>query len=488
MAKKEEQTNFIELDTTCGRIRGICNSKCNKFLGLRYAKANRFEYSKLEEPFTETYDATKMGDSCPQSRTWVEFEHLDNPERLFYHKEYRKGIKFNYSEDCLNLNIFTPNFLTTKSLGESLGPLPVIVFIHGGGFNSGSNSEMPFDGTYFAQHGIITVFINYRVGILGYLTHEDIQKANSRDGNFGLDDQIQALKWVKAHIASFGGDPNNITVMGQSAGAMSIQYMVINKANEGLFNRAIMISGAGLFPKFSLPKKACDCHEYWLELMSCLGCSTLENLKGIGLRPLFEAVEKLKTKRKDTIYNTMPVVDGVLIPEPVDKLIKKPLQIDYMISYTNCDMYAPILAHIGNVFAKNNNGYRYFFDINAPGDNNLAFHSCDLVYIFGMLGSSWRPYGKRDYEASSQLVQYISNFAKYGDVNKTYSIEPWAGEKSKLSDNASYNFKDQSKVAELPKWERNRVICFGEKETKMGHPGMFKMTCNFLKKGSPKAL
>ncbi len=463
MATEKENPNFIELDTTCGKIRGICNSKCNKFLGLRYARANRFEYSKLEKPFVDTFDATKVGDACPQGRTW--FEHLDNPERLFYHKEYRDGIKFNYSEDCLNLNIFTPT---------SLGPHPVIVFIHGGGFNSGANSEMPFDGTCFAQHGIITVFINYRVGILGYLTHEDIQKANGRDGNFGLDDQIQALRWVKTHIASFGGDPSNITVMGQSAGAMSIQYMVLNKANEGLFNRAIMMSGAGLFPKFSLPRKSCDCHEYWLELMSSLGCSTLDELKKMSLKPLFEAVETLKAKRKDTIYNTMPVVDGVLIPEPVDKLIKQPLKIDYMISYTNCDMYAPILAHIGNVFAKAHNGYRYFFDINAPGDDNLAFHSCDLVYVFGMLGSSWRPYSKRDYEASSQLVQYIANFARCGNVN---------GNANHLE---CCSLDGQEKV-QLPKWERNKILCIGEKTTKMGHPNIFKMTYNFLKKGSPKA-
>lgn len=439
--------SFIEIDTTYGRVRGIHTSSCNKYLGIRYAEAGRFEYSTIVDSAIGTFDATAVGNACPQSREW--FEHLDNPERLFYYNEFRKGIKFNYSEDCLNLNIFTP--LTP-------GPHPVIVFMHGGGFNSGANGEGAFDGSALAEEGIVTVFINYRVGILGYLTHEDIRKKYGRDGNFGLDDMLQAVRWVKKHIASFGGDSANITLMGQSAGAMSIQYLVINKANEGLFQRALMISGAGLFPSFSLPRMADDTHEYWLSLMKKLGSQTLDELRNTPLEKLFKAVEEMKEERKDTVYNTMPVVDGTLIPDRIDVLIRNPLKIDYMLGYTNNDMYAPILAHIGNVFARHNNGYRYLFDIDAPGDDNGAFHSSDLRYFFSTLDSSWRPYGERDYEASSEMRRYVASFASTGNPNREG----------------------------LPYWNRKGVLCIRKKGTKMGHPSFFRMTKNFLLKGAPK--
>ncbi len=439
---------FIELETTYGRVKGIHTAGCNRYLGVRYGEAGRFEYSRSVDSASGIYDATGMGNACPQSREW--YEHLENPERLFYYNEFRKGIKFKYDEDCLNLNIYTP--LTP-------GLHPVIVFVHGGGFNSGANSEGEFDGSALAEEGIVTVFINYRVGILGYLTHEEIEKEYGRDGNFGLDDILQALKWVRRHISSFGGDRENITLMGQSAGAMSIQYLVLNRANKGLFKRAFMISGAGLFPSFSLPRKARDNREYWLELMKRAGCTTLEELRRLDIKKLFDAVETMKNERKDTVYHTMPVVDGVLIPESIDKLMKKPLKIDYMISYTNNDMYAPILAHIGNRFARDNNGYRYFFDLDAPGDDNRAFHSCDLRYIFGTLDSSWREYTERDYEASRELRAYIASFASTGNPNRDG----------------------------LPQWKRKGVLCIRKNGTKMGHPSLVRMTLNFLLKGSPKA-
>ncbi len=439
---------FILLDTSYGQIRGIHTPRCNKYLGIRYARASRFEYSTLVESAPGLYDATHMGDACPQSREW--FEHLENKERLFYYNEFRKGIDFSYSEDCLNLNIYTP--LTP-------GPHPVIVFVHGGGFNSGANSEGAFDGSALAEEGVITVFINYRVGVLGYLTHSSIREKYSRDGNAGLDDILQAIRWVRKHISSFGGDRDNITLMGQSAGAISIQYLVLNKANEGLFRRAVMISGAGLFPAFSRPKKAEENHEYWLSMMAKMGISSLEELQKVELKKLFEAVEEMKAERKDTIYRTMPVIDGLLIPDEIGKLIHKPLRIDYMLGYTNNDMYAPILAHIGNVFGKENNAYRYFFDLDAPGDDNRAFHSSDLRYFFSTLSLSWRKYDKRDYEASREMTKYLASFASCGNPNTEGN----------------------------PEWRRKGVLCIREKGTKMGHPSYMKMTLNFLTKGSPKA-
>ncbi|MBQ4252121.1 MAG: carboxylesterase family protein, partial [Erysipelotrichaceae bacterium] len=235
----------IILKTNIGTFKGNEHEEAWEFLAVPYARAGRFEYGQRINHYEGVVDATKMGNGCPQYRQY--HPHLDNPERLFYYREFREGLEFKYDEDCLNLNIYTPK--------DAIN-CPVILFFHGGGFNSGCNAEEPFRGFELAKRGIITVFANYRVGVLGYFSHEEIQKKYGRNGNFGLDDQLQAIKWVKDHIWEFGGNSDNITLMGQSAGAISIQYHCLNHDNEGLFQRAVMMSGGGLFPKQALPRKA----------------------------------------------------------------------------------------------------------------------------------------------------------------------------------------------------------------------------------------
>lgn len=204
----------IILNTACGAVRGTIRSECLEFLGIRYATAGRFEYCNQILHWDGIYDATVPGSTCPQTRTW--YEHLEIPERMFYHREFRDGIVYSYDEDCLSLNIYTP---------KEPGQYPVILYIHGGGFNSGTITETHLDGAMFARRGIILVTAHYRVGVLGYLTHEEIYNKYGHDGNFGLHDQFTALQWVRDNIADYGGDPGNITLMGQSAGAISIQYL-----------------------------------------------------------------------------------------------------------------------------------------------------------------------------------------------------------------------------------------------------------------------
>ncbi|MBE5845856.1 MAG: carboxylesterase/lipase family protein [Butyrivibrio sp.] len=441
----------VTLKTGYGILKGNDREFCNEFLGIRYARAGRFEYAKPVDTSDDAeYDATSFGGVCPQTRTY--YEHLEVPERLFYHNEFRKNIVYDYDEDCLNLNIYAP---------KSAKNAPVIIFIHGGGFNSGSVKDSCFDGECYAKRGVILVTINYRVGVLGYLTHKDIFEEYGREGNFGLDDQLLAIKWVKRHIKDFGGDPNNITLMGQSAGAISIQYLCLSSQNDGLFQRAFMMSGGGLFPKFALPRPSESTREYWLNLMQIAGCSTLDELKTLDLNSLFTAIEEIKKIRKDNTYNTMPVVDGCLIKDAVDKMIAQPLKIDYMIGYTNNDMYAAIMAHIGNKFAKENNGYVLFFDIDAPGDDkNGAFHSSELRYVFDTLGKSHRPYTNRDEEVSHLLIDYIVSFAESGDPNGDVR----------------------------PRWivKPGYALCVGEKEIKMGRPNSLKLLWNTVTKGDPK--
>lgn len=449
---KKTVLGTVRRSAACGELIGNEREHCLEFLGVPYAKAERFAYAELVDHWEGMLDATQPGAACPQNRHW--HEHLEHPTRHFYWREYREGSTYHFSEDCLNLNIFTP---------KEAGNCPVILFFHGGGFDSGINCEDPFDGEGLASRGVVAVFANYRLGPLGYLTHEEIQRKYGRDGNFGLDDQLTAVRWVKAHIADFGGDPKNITLLGQSAGAISVQYLCLNPAHAGLFQRAAMMSGGGMFPRFALPKPAAETRAYWLDYMQLAGCESLEALKASSLDTLFDAVEKIREKRKDNIYNTMPVIDGKLIPAPVPELIRSPLPLSYLIGYTNNDMYAPVMAFIGNHYARANGAYVYYFDLDAPGDDNRAFHSSDLRYVFESLSGSWRPYGARDYEAARQLADYLANFARCGDPN---------GEGLPL-------WKPASRHAA-------RVLHIGPEGTAMGRASYGKLTVNMLTKGDPK--
>ncbi len=437
----------------CGTLTGNEREDCLEFLGVPFARAGRFEYAVMAERWEGVLDATRPGPGCPQNR--AVHEHLEHPTRLFYKKEYREGSEFRYSEDCLNLNIFMP---------KNAEGCPVLLFFYGGGFDSGLNAEDPFDGAAFARHGIVSVFANYRVGPLGYLTHRDIRAACGRDGNFGLDDQLTAIRWVRAHIADFGGDPDALTLLGQSAGAISVQYLCLNPAHQGLFHRAAMMSGAGLFPRFALPRRAEDTHAYWEEYIEAAGCRSFEELKAAPLDALFDAVETMHERRRDGVYHTMPVVDGLLLPAPVDELYRRPLPLDYLVGFTNADLYAPVMAAIGSRFARETGAYVYYFDLDAPGDDNAAFHSSDLRYVFGTLDGSWRPYGARDHEASAQLSAYLANFSRSGDPNGPG----------------------------LPRWKPcagplGRVLRIAPRGTAMGCVNYGKLAWHMLTKGEPKA-
>ena len=191
------------------------------------------------------------------------------------------------------------------------------------------------------------------------------------------------------------------------------------------------------------------------------GCESFEELRRAPLQVLYDTTEKMKTLRDDTTYCTMPVVDGVLIPKPVGELIREPLALDYLIGYSNADMYAPVMAWIGNRYARQTGARVYFFDLDAPGDDNRAFHSSDLRYIFETLDGSWRPYGARDHEAAAQMASYLANFARSGDPNGPG----------------------------LPCWEKAKkgVLRIAPGGTKTGRTNYLKLTRNFIRRPDPKA-
>ena len=157
-----------------------------------------------------------------------------------YTTEWGYGDESPYSEDCLYLNVYT------KAPGQVDKKLPVALWIHGGGYREGWGSEPEFDGQEWASKDVVLVTINYRLGIFGFMTYPELsaESPNHVSGNYGILDQIQSLKWVKENIAQFGGDPDNVTIFGQSAGAGSVRTLCESPLARGLFHKAVIMSGA----------------------------------------------------------------------------------------------------------------------------------------------------------------------------------------------------------------------------------------------------
>ncbi|UXI22942.1 hypothetical protein NH340_JMT08885 [Sarcoptes scabiei] len=253
-------TNYVSCTTIKRRtatIRGeilqFKRTKIAQFLGIRYApKPKRFQRSKFSQPETFKIDALKWPPFCPQSNL-KSYEYLT------------KIHNYETDEDCLFLNIWTPYRSIRKSksilgkLKRLIKPrklLPVVVFIHGGGFTGMGVSMEAYDGSYVSAIGqVVFVTINYRLGLIGFLNNHfedfDENKEEFREygKNLGLLDQIEALKWIRQNIQEFGGDPNRITLQGQSAGAISIGLLMLSDQSKNLFHQAILQSGSPMMLK-----------------------------------------------------------------------------------------------------------------------------------------------------------------------------------------------------------------------------------------------
>ena len=217
------------VSTDSGPLRGVSADGVNSFLGVPYAAAPvgelRFQKPQRPQPWTEPRDASAPGPTYPQIIR--PFDGLDLAPLV--------GDGMRPGDDWLNLNVWAPQ---GAAPGDENG-LPVMVWIHGGGFVAGSGHTPANDGTSFAKSGVVLVSLNYRMGVDGFMAIPD------GITNLGLRDQIFALEWVRDNIAAFGGDPANVTVFGESAGAMSIANLVASPLTKGLFKRAIIQSGHG---------------------------------------------------------------------------------------------------------------------------------------------------------------------------------------------------------------------------------------------------
>jgi para-nitrobenzyl esterase len=209
------------------------------------------------------------------------------------------------SEDCLTLNVWTG----AKSSGEKL---PVIVWIYGGGFNSGGTGCAIYDGTAMARKGVVFVSVNYRVGIFGFFAHPELTKESSKNasGNYGLLDQVAGLQWVKKNISAFGGDPGNVTIAGQSAGSMSVNALVASPLCKGLIDRAIAESGAGFLAGTPGVVRLKQAEEEGVKTAAAANATTLKDLRSLSADELF----------KNARGSFRPIVDGYVLPQSISEI------------------------------------------------------------------------------------------------------------------------------------------------------------------------
>lgn len=401
--------------TPCGEICGTQSpwEGVTAYKGIRYATARRWEYPKLVTAWQGVYQATQYGACSYQPRAFLNEETM--AEKVFYYNEFRRGEHYNYSEDCLFLNIWAP---------DDANNLPVILYIHGGGFVGGCGHEKHFDGPIWATKGVIAVTINYRLGPLGFACLPELAQKDGHTGNYGMYDQLAALQWVHDNIAAFGGDPNNITLMGQSAGAMSVQQHCISPLSKGLVAKAVMSSGGGVDKAFGDAPTMESQYEFWQKVMEQAGCTSAEQLRELPVEQLFEAWNTLKNQQQNQL-TCMPCVDGLLLPCSGIEAIQQGSQhnIPYLIGSTSEDVVPPILYNMAKSWCKlqsqqgKQTSYGWHFERQLPGDDNGAWHSSDLWYWFGTLSHCWRPFTQRDQELSHQMVDYLVQFAKTGNPN-----------------------------------------------------------------------
>jgi para-nitrobenzyl esterase len=289
--------------TTAGLLQGQEEGGVWVFRGVAYAHVEgaegRWRPAQPPEPWTGTKSASSWGPIAPQTPPVPGFSFAHDPTRS--------------DEDCLNLNIWTP--------GLDDGRRPVLVWVHGGGFTTGTGSSSLFAGGRLAAQGVVVVTINYRLGALGLLAHSGLRGVDDPGaGNWSLWDQLMALDWVRQNISGFGGDPDNVTLFGESAGAMSISDLLGAPSASGLFHRAVIQSGPPATATRPWATRRAE------RLASHLGVApdAMATLRHVPADRLVEATQRLAVEAPSDgglPLALLPVVDGVLLERPPGELI-----------------------------------------------------------------------------------------------------------------------------------------------------------------------
>jgi len=450
--------------TTAGKLSGVKSSDgaVISFKGIPYAMPPvndlRWRAPKPAAPWSGVLKAGHFSRSCMQTSPssmgpWTE-EYMDQNER---------------SEDCLYLNVWTEGIA---------GKRPVLVWIHGGGFDQGSTSVALYNGEALARKGIVVVTINYRLGVFGFFAHPELTKESGThsSGNYGLQDTLAALEWVKANIAAFGGDPTQVTIGGQSAGAIAVHALIASPLAKGLFRGAIAQSGSTIA---DLLHSLADAEKDGVKFQQTKGVGSLKELRAMPVYQLMAQVEGAP-------FQWFPVVDGFLLPDTVSAMIAQGNQNDVAMLTGWCadegsidptygkltpeefdrEVRRPSVAGPASFFGLTPAGdladeflklypastpsksqidsaraenmvstflwakhraahsktpvYTYLWDHPLPGpkrDLYRVFHSTELPYVFNSLASVKRPWEPADYTIAEKTTSYWANFVKTGNPN-----------------------------------------------------------------------
>ena len=361
-------------------------------------------------------------------------------------------------EDCLFLNVWTPSME---------GELPVLVWIHGGGNVNGWSFEPNYRGAALAAKGVVVVSIQYRLGVFGFLAHPALsgESPAGSSGNYGILDQIEALRWVQRQIRRFGGDPNNITLFGESAGAGNIAYLLLSPLAEGLFQRAVSQSGG--WPA-EQRRTLAENEAQGVEFLAAAGIADLAALRSMPAEELLHTAAEHFSRDYDD-----PPVDGWLLPAPPEELLREgafaprpvifghnanegqpglaepqeaqwrealaevpnakavqallgdlPLRerLDALLSATAFDCPSRKLAD--GFAAAGAPTYFYRFDLVRSGDHGLgAYHGAEIPYIFNT-HDAWLPTTAADQALTQRMMGYWLSFAADGDPNQE-DAPPW---------------------------------------------------------------
>lgn len=291
---------FSQIQTakvTGGEVQGVVADGISIFKGIPFAAPPagemRWKAPAPVQPWTGIRKADAFGPACMQPAN-------------------SQGNTAPVSEDCLYLNVWTP----AKKPGEKI---PVIVWIYGGGFSGGSTSVPMYDGLGFAKKGVVLVSVAYRVGPFGFLAHPELSKESGKgSGNYGLEDMIAGLKWVKENIVRFGGDPANVTIFGHSAGGMAVNMLAASPVTKGLFNRVICMSGGSFAPLQTSEEGGIGLGIPALKLAESTGEAFLKKLGAANIKAAramsADEVQKAVGGGMGGGLRFRPVADGYIIP------------------------------------------------------------------------------------------------------------------------------------------------------------------------------
>lgn len=408
------------LDIEGGKIQGVETQSEGIYVykGVPFAAAPVGDLRWREPQPVTPWEGVKVADTFGNAAYQAAHREGD-----FYQKEFFWQGDAPYSEDCLYLNIWTP------APGKTKEKLPVTMWIHGGAYTAGWGFEPEMDGEEWAKRESVIVTINYRLGIFGFFTHPllSAESPNSVSGNYGMLDQIAALKWVKRNIAQFGGDPENVTIMGQSAGAMSVQTLITSDLSKDLVDKAIIQSGGGLRKGGALlgGTPMAQGEAVGKQLMDWAGYTTLEQMRAASTEEIFNLASRYMQQTGERIrVTTSPVIDGYALKESFSDAAYggRISDVPYMIGGTSGDMAGLGAGQAVANFCleREKQGgvtYAYQFARELPGDDAGAFHSSELWFTFKSLRLSWRPFTEGDYKLADRMIDAWTSFARTGDPN-----------------------------------------------------------------------